>query len=38
VEIMRHWDSLSEEDQSGPWRDAMLQTIAGIAAGMQSTG
>ena len=38
VEIMRKWDDLSEEDQSGTWRDAMLQTIAGIAAGMQSTG
>jgi phosphoenolpyruvate carboxylase len=38
VEIMRKWGSLTEEDQSGTWRDAMLQTIAGIAAGMQSTG
>ena len=38
VEIMRKWESLSEEEQGGTWRDAMLQTIAGIAAGMQSTG
>jgi phosphoenolpyruvate carboxylase len=38
VAIMRKWDSLSEDEQGGTWRDAMLQTIAGIAAGMQSTG
>ena len=38
VALMRHWNQLSEEEQSGPWREAMLQTIAGIAAGMQSTG
>lgn len=38
VELMKRWSKLSEEDQGGNWRDAMLQTIAGIAAGMQSTG
>lgn len=38
VALMRRWSSLSTEEQSGTWRDAMLQTIAGIAAGMQSTG
>lgn len=38
VALMRRWPELSEEEQSGPWREAMLQTIAGIAAGMQSTG
>ncbi len=38
VELMKKWSTLSEEDQGGTWRDAMLQTIAGIAAGMQSTG
>lgn len=38
VELMKKWPDLSEEDQGGTWRDAMLQTIAGIAAGMQSTG
>ena len=38
VWLMDRWDSLSEEDQSGVWREAMLQTIAGIAAAMQSTG
>jgi len=38
VALMRKWPDLSDEEQSGPWREAMLQTIAGIAAGMQSTG
>ncbi len=38
VELMKRWPQLSDEEQSGTWRDAMLQTIAGIAAGMQSTG
>jgi len=38
VALMRRWNQLSDEEQSGPWREAMLQTIAGIAAGMQSTG
>lgn len=38
VALMRRWGSLSDEEQSGLWREAMLQTIAGIAAGMQSTG
>jgi len=38
VALMDRWPSLSEEDQAGVWREAMLQTIAGIAAAMQSTG
>ncbi|HWD41891.1 MAG TPA: phosphoenolpyruvate carboxylase, partial [Fimbriimonas sp.] len=38
VWLMDRWDSLSEEDRGGVWREAMLQTIAGIAAAMQSTG
>jgi phosphoenolpyruvate carboxylase len=38
VELMRRWSTLSEQEQGGEWRDAMLQTIAGVAAGMQSTG
>jgi phosphoenolpyruvate carboxylase len=38
VALMKKWPSLPQEEQAGPWRDAMLQTIAGIAAGMQSTG
>ena len=38
VALMDRWESLSEEERSGPWREAMLQTIAGIAAAMQSTG
>lgn len=35
---MSAWEQLPEAEQSGPWRSAMLQTIAGIAAAMQSTG
>ncbi|HVL37775.1 MAG TPA: phosphoenolpyruvate carboxylase [Fimbriimonadaceae bacterium] len=38
VALMDEWERLSEEEQSGPWREAMLQSIAGIAAAMQSTG
>jgi predicted Zn-dependent protease len=35
---MDRWPKLTEEEQAGVWREAMLQTIAGIAAAMQSTG
>jgi phosphoenolpyruvate carboxylase len=38
IYLMRAWGDLSDEQQSGPWREAMLQTIAGLAAAMQSTG
>jgi len=38
VALMNEWDRLSDEEQAGPWREAMLQSIAGIAAAMQSTG
>ncbi len=38
IAIMNRWESLSEDEQRGPWREAVLQTLAGIAAGMQSTG
>ncbi|HLK13789.1 MAG TPA: phosphoenolpyruvate carboxylase, partial [Fimbriimonadaceae bacterium] len=38
VHLMDRWEKLSPEEQSGPWREAMLQTIAGIAAALQSTG
>jgi phosphoenolpyruvate carboxylase len=38
VTLMDRWEKLSPKEQSGPWRDAMLQTIAGIAAALQSTG
>ena len=38
VALMDRWEALSEEEQTGPWREAMLQSIAGIAAAMQSTG
>jgi phosphoenolpyruvate carboxylase len=36
--LMDRWEELSEEEAAGVWREAMLQTIAGIAAAMQSTG
>jgi len=36
--LMDAWEGLSEEEQSGIWREAMLQSIAGLAAAMQSTG
>ncbi len=38
VALMDSWGALSEEDRAGVWREAMLQSIAGIAAAMQSTG
>jgi len=38
VALMDVWDGLSQEEQSGVWREAMLQSIAGLAAAMQSTG
>lgn len=38
VALMDAWPGLSEEEQAGPWREAMLQSIAGLAAAMQSTG
>lgn len=38
VALMIKWGSLSDEERGSEWREAMLQTIAGIAAGMQSTG
>ncbi len=38
VALMDRWMGLSEEEQAGAWREAMLQSIAGIAAAMQSTG
>lgn len=38
VALMNEWESLDEEARKGPWREAMLQSIAGIAAAMQSTG
>lgn len=38
LSLMDRWGTLSDEEQSGPWREAILQTIAGLAAAMQSTG
>jgi phosphoenolpyruvate carboxylase len=38
LRLMDRWASLSETEQAGPYREAMLQTIAGLAAAMQSTG
>jgi phosphoenolpyruvate carboxylase len=38
VWLMDRWDDLNESERDGVWREAMLQTIAGIAAAMQSTG
>lgn len=38
VALMNAWENLTEEEQAGVWREAMLQSIAGIAAAMQSTG
>ncbi len=38
VALMDRWATLSEKERSGVWREAMLQSIAGIAAAMQSTG
>lgn len=36
--VMTKWEGLDERANRDPWRVAMLQTIAGIAAAMQSTG
>jgi phosphoenolpyruvate carboxylase len=38
VALMDRWDGLTDKNREGVWREAMLQTIAGIAAAMQSTG
>ncbi len=39
LSVMQVWlMKLPDEEQSGVWREAVLQTIAGIAAAMQSTG
>lgn len=38
IHLMNRWESLSDEEKQGTWREAMLQSIAGIAAAMQSTG
>lgn len=38
IALMDKWGTLSEEEQGGIWREAILQTIAGLAAAMQSTG
>jgi phosphoenolpyruvate carboxylase len=36
--LMDVWQDLPEDERGGEWREAMLQTIAGLAAAMQSTG
>lgn len=36
--VMTKWEELGDTAVRDPWRVAMLQTIAGIAAAMQSTG
>ena len=38
IHLMNRWEHLSDEEKQGTWREAMLQSIAGIAAAMQSTG
>ncbi|MBX3118552.1 MAG: phosphoenolpyruvate carboxylase [Fimbriimonadaceae bacterium] len=38
VALMDRWADLPEDEQDGVWREAVLQTIAGLAAAMQSTG
>ncbi|MDR3691345.1 MAG: phosphoenolpyruvate carboxylase [Fimbriimonas sp.] len=38
VALMDRWAQLTDEEKAGAWREAMLQSIAGIAAAMQSTG
>jgi phosphoenolpyruvate carboxylase len=38
IHLMDQWESLSDSEKQGAWREAMLQSIAGIAAAMQSTG
>jgi len=36
--LMGRWKDLTPEEREGPWREALVQSIAGIAAAMQSTG
>jgi phosphoenolpyruvate carboxylase len=36
--LMDKWEQLDEGEKAGIWKEAILQTIAGIAAAMQSTG
>jgi phosphoenolpyruvate carboxylase len=38
IHLMDRWEKLTDEEKQGAWREAMLQSIAGIAAAMQSTG
>ncbi|MEI8281594.1 MAG: phosphoenolpyruvate carboxylase, partial [Armatimonadota bacterium] len=38
IHLMDRWEHLTDEEKQGTWREAMLQSIAGIAAAMQSTG
>jgi phosphoenolpyruvate carboxylase len=38
VILMNAWGNINEDEQAGIWRESMLQSIAGIAAAMQSTG
>jgi phosphoenolpyruvate carboxylase len=38
VALMDRWEGASDEEQQGVLREAVLQTIAGLAAAMQSTG
>ena len=38
IHLMNRWEHLTDEEKQGTWREAMLQSIAGIAAAMQSTG
>ncbi len=40
VALLEHWEQMDPQDEeaSAPWRDAILLSITGIAAGMQSTG
>ncbi len=40
VALMYMWDQLPdpEAEETGPWREALLLSIAGLAAAMQSTG
>jgi len=38
VLLMNQGDTIDAEGRAGVWREAMLQSIAGLAAAMQSTG
>ena len=38
VALLEAWDAMGEEEQTPAWRDAILLSITGIAAAMQSTG